>query len=143
MSLKSPQERLSFRRKRNRRSVLGTAERPRLSVRRSQKHMLVQLIDDVNGRTLASASSHGDMAKSGATVAAATRALTGMVITQAQTIRLARPERTAWTRRADPTPTIPSQQSVARARAAASSASTRVAAIEAEYAAAAAAFVAL
>ena len=71
MSLKSPQERLSFRRKRNRRSVLGTAERPRLSVRRSQKHMLVQLIDDVNGRTLASASSHGDKAKSGATVAAA------------------------------------------------------------------------
>ena len=49
----------------------------------------------------------------------------------------------ALTATADPTPTIPSQQSVARARAAASSASTRVAAIEAEYAAAAAALVAL
>ncbi len=49
----------------------------------------------------------------------------------------------ALTATADPTPTIPSQQSVARAKAAASSASTRVAAIEAEYAAAAAALVAL
>ncbi len=71
MSLKSPQERLSFRRRRNRRSVVGTAERPRLSVRRSQKHMIAQLIDDIAGRTLAYASSHGDKTKSGATVVAA------------------------------------------------------------------------
>lgn len=36
--------------------VCGTAERPRLSVYRSSKHIYAQLIDDVNGKTLCSAS---------------------------------------------------------------------------------------
>ena len=36
--------------------ISGTPECPRLSVFRSNKHMSVQLIDDVNGVTLASAS---------------------------------------------------------------------------------------
>jgi large subunit ribosomal protein L18 len=35
----------------------GTAERPRLTVFRSSKHIYAQLIDDDTGRTLASASS--------------------------------------------------------------------------------------
>ena len=35
----------------------GTAARPRMSVFRSNKEIYVQLIDDINGRTLASASS--------------------------------------------------------------------------------------
>ena len=35
----------------------GTAERPRLNVFRSNKQIYVQLIDDVNGKTLCSASS--------------------------------------------------------------------------------------
>jgi large subunit ribosomal protein L18 len=39
-----------------RRSIKGTVERPRLSVFRSSKHIYAQLIDDVNGRTLAAAS---------------------------------------------------------------------------------------
>ena len=39
--------------------VSGTAERPRMSVFRSNKGIYVQLIDDLNGRTLASASSKG------------------------------------------------------------------------------------
>ena len=39
-----------------RKKIKGTAERPRLSVFRSNKHMYAQLIDDLNGRTLASAS---------------------------------------------------------------------------------------
>lgn len=39
-----------------RKKISGTTERPRLSVFRSSKHIYAQLIDDVHGRTLASAS---------------------------------------------------------------------------------------
>lgn len=42
--------------RRLRRHLNGTAECPRMSVFRSDKHMYVQLIDDVNGKTLLSAS---------------------------------------------------------------------------------------
>ncbi|MBR2184531.1 MAG: 50S ribosomal protein L18 [Prevotella sp.] len=42
-----------------RKNVTGTAERPRLSVFRSNKQIYVQVINDVDGRTLASASSIG------------------------------------------------------------------------------------
>jgi len=42
--------------RRLRRYLNGTAERPRMSVFRSNNHMYVQLIDDVNGRTLLAAS---------------------------------------------------------------------------------------
>lgn len=40
-----------------RNKISGTAERPRLNVFRSAKHIYAQLIDDVKGVTLASASS--------------------------------------------------------------------------------------
>lgn len=40
-----------------RKTVTGTAERPRLSVYRSLTEMYAQLIDDTTGKTLASASS--------------------------------------------------------------------------------------
>ncbi len=43
------------RRRRVRRKVFGTAERPRLSVFRSLKNISAQLIDDVSGQTLCSA----------------------------------------------------------------------------------------
>ena len=39
-----------------RKNISGTAERPRLNVFRSAKHIYAQVIDDVNGVTLASAS---------------------------------------------------------------------------------------
>jgi len=40
-----------------RRKVTGTAERPRLTVFRSLNHIYVQLVDDLNGRTLLAVSS--------------------------------------------------------------------------------------
>ena len=41
-----------YRKRRIRKTVVGTAERPRLNIFRSDKHFLVQLIDDDNGHTL-------------------------------------------------------------------------------------------
>lgn len=40
-----------------RKRIEGTAERPRLCVYRSAKHIYAQLVDDLSGRTLLSASS--------------------------------------------------------------------------------------
>ena len=40
-----------------RKKVVGTAERPRLAVYRSNRHTAVQIIDDANGHTLVAASS--------------------------------------------------------------------------------------
>jgi large subunit ribosomal protein L18 len=42
-----------------RKNVFGTAERPRMSVFRSNKQIYVQVINDLEGKTLASASSAG------------------------------------------------------------------------------------
>ena len=44
------------RRQHVRRRIQGTAERPRLTVFRSVAHMYVQVVDDMTGRTIASAS---------------------------------------------------------------------------------------
>ena len=45
------------RHRRVRKKVIGTPERPRLAVFRSNRHIYAQVIDDVAGRTLASSSS--------------------------------------------------------------------------------------
>ena len=49
----------SLRKNRVRAKVSGTAERPRLTVTISNKHVSAQLIDDVKGHTLAAATTVG------------------------------------------------------------------------------------
>lgn len=53
---KSRNEMRLLRHRRIRKRVLGTQEKPRLSVFRSLKHIYVQVIDDERGHTLVSAS---------------------------------------------------------------------------------------
>ena len=48
---------LTLRKNRVRAKIGGTAERPRLSVYVSNKNVIAQLIDDINGKTLAYADS--------------------------------------------------------------------------------------
>ena len=55
----SRNEMRKVRHERIRKQIIGTKEMPRLSVYRSNKNMSVQLIDDVNGVTLLSASVKG------------------------------------------------------------------------------------
>jgi large subunit ribosomal protein L18 len=54
---KEKQRRQLRRRHHVRRHIVGTAERPRLTVFRSSKHIYAQLIDDLTGVTLAAANS--------------------------------------------------------------------------------------
>jgi large subunit ribosomal protein L18 len=74
---KKKQKRLDRRKWNIRNHLSGTTERPRLSVFRSDKHIYAQVIDDIAGRTLASAAStnadvRGEL-KTGANVEAAKR----------------------------------------------------------------------
>jgi large subunit ribosomal protein L18 len=57
MKIKNTKELAARRRLRVRHKIQGTAARPRLTVRFSQKHIYAQIIDDRAGRTLAAASS--------------------------------------------------------------------------------------
>lgn len=50
-------QRRQRRQRRVRKRLSGTAERPRLAIFRSSKHIYAQVINDIEGRTLASASS--------------------------------------------------------------------------------------
>jgi large subunit ribosomal protein L18 len=72
---KDKAKRLERRKFHVRKGVFGSTERPRLAVYRSSKHIYAQVINDFDGRTLASASSviddvRGDL-KNGGNIAAA------------------------------------------------------------------------
>jgi large subunit ribosomal protein L18 len=57
MAKTHPKRKSRLRRKKHiRKNVVGTTEKPRLSIFRSAKHMYAQIIDDTTGSTLASAS---------------------------------------------------------------------------------------
>ncbi|MGI8756764.1 MAG: 50S ribosomal protein L18 [Acidimicrobiales bacterium] len=74
ITAKNKREARGRRHRRVRKKVRGTAERPRLAVFRSNKHIAVQLIDDRAGHTLAAASTtEADLAGTGSNVAAATK----------------------------------------------------------------------
>lgn len=62
--ISSKTEKIERRHRRVRSKVNGTLERPRLSVFKSNRDVYVQLIDDVNGKTLCMASSAGMKGKS-------------------------------------------------------------------------------
>src|SRR5262249_23193050 len=77
MDQQKPKHKRQLRRRHHVRShVRGTTERPRLTVFRSSKHILVQIIDDLKGITLVAASSQmkdlkAELKKYGGNVAAA------------------------------------------------------------------------
>jgi large subunit ribosomal protein L18 len=67
MDAQKLKHRRQLRRRRHVRSkIVGTTERPRLTVFRSSKHIYAQLIDDLQGVTLAAASSRAKEAKTAA-----------------------------------------------------------------------------
>ena len=68
------------RHRRVRKKVTGTAERPRLAVFRSSKHIYVQAIDDLTGRTLVSASTMEADLRGGTTATVETAKRVGKLV---------------------------------------------------------------
>ena len=77
----NPRAQRRIRRKRGmRKTLFGTPQRPRMAVYRSLKHIYVQIVDDLSGTTLASASSVQSKAASSGNAAAAASAAAGIVV---------------------------------------------------------------
>ncbi|MDN3515064.1 MAG: 50S ribosomal protein L18 [Candidatus Brocadia sp.] len=62
--MKEKLQKRARRHRRIRRKVVGTSERPRLSVFRSLKHIYCQIINDIDGKTLAAASTQSSDVRS-------------------------------------------------------------------------------
>jgi large subunit ribosomal protein L18 len=95
----SPKQKALARQRRHRRvrkRVRGTAERPRLAVFRSNRHITAQVIDDVAGRTLAAASTVEADLRSGATGNKSAAATVGRLV--AERARTAGVERVVFDR---------------------------------------------
>jgi large subunit ribosomal protein L18 len=75
-------ERRRIRRYRIRKRVVGSTERPRLSVFRSAKHIYAQIIDDLSGSTLAAASSREKLSAAGGAGKTGVSAAVGKLLAQ-------------------------------------------------------------
>lgn len=85
--MKLKRARLKRRQRRVRSRITGTAERPRLSVFRSSKHISVQLIDDGSGRSLLQVSDR-QLPKAKRTKSAAAEAVGSLVAERAKELKI-------------------------------------------------------
>ena len=81
-SVKHKHESRVRRHRRVRKKIQGTAERPRLAVYRSNRHIIAQVIDDAAGHTIVSASTTESDLRSGPTGNVAGAAAVGKLIAE-------------------------------------------------------------
>ncbi len=81
-SVKHKHQSRTRRHRRVRKKIQGTAERPRLAVYRSNRHIVAQLIDDTSGHTIVSASTTEAELRSGPTGNVAGAAAAGKLIAE-------------------------------------------------------------
>ena len=114
MALTKPQ-RLKRRHRRVRKKIMGTAQRPRLAVFRSNKHVYAQAIDDIAGRTLVAASTVEAAQRTGPTATVDAAKSVGLLLARAgargrDQHRRVRPRRVhAITAASRPSPTEPAR----------------------------------